>query len=124
MAGYYTHIERRTRRNPYFREVLFTGPFSQLVVMSLEPGEEIGLETHTSTDQFIRVEHGAGKAIVDGQEYDLEEGSAMVIPAWTEHNVINTSATEALKLYTIYSPPEHPEGTLHQTKAVAERMPV
>jgi mannose-6-phosphate isomerase-like protein (cupin superfamily) len=92
--------------------------------MSLQPGEAIGLETHTSTDQFIRVEQGTGKAILDGQEYDLEEGSAMVIPTWTEHNVINASATEALKLYTIYSPPEHPEGTIHQTKAVAERMPV
>jgi mannose-6-phosphate isomerase-like protein (cupin superfamily) len=120
MAGYHVDIEKKTEENDYFREVLFTGPLSQLVVMSLKPGEEIGLETHGDIDQFIRVEEGHGKALLDGQEYRLEDGSAIVIPAGTEHNVINTSATEALKLYTIYTPPEHPDGTIHKTKAEAD----
>lgn len=120
MAGYHVDIEKKTEENEYFREVLFTGPLSQLVVMSLKPGEEIGLETHGDTDQFIRVEEGHGKAILDGQEYKLEDGSAIVIPAGTEHNVINTSSKEALKLYTIYTPPEHADGTIHKTKAEAE----
>lgn len=120
MPGYHTDIEMKTLENNYFREVLFTGPHSQLVVMALQPGEDIGQETHPGTDQFIRVEAGSGKAVLDGQEYDLEDGSAIVIPAGTEHNVINTSATAALKLYTIYTPPEHPDGTIHKTKAEAE----
>ena len=120
MPGYHTEIEMKTLENNYFREVLFTGPHSQLVVMALQPGEDIGQETHPGTDQFIRVEAGSGKAVLDGQEYDLEDGSAIVIPAGTEHNVINTSATEALKLYTIYTPPEHPDGTIHKTKGEAE----
>jgi mannose-6-phosphate isomerase-like protein (cupin superfamily) len=119
MAGYHTDIEKKTEKNKYFREVLFTAPHSQLVVMSLKPGEDIGLETHPDTDQFFRVEEGKGKAILDGQEYKLEDGSALVIPAGTEHNVINTSSKKALKLYTIYTPPEHPDGTIHKTKAEA-----
>jgi mannose-6-phosphate isomerase-like protein (cupin superfamily) len=120
MAGYYVNIEKRTQKNDYFREVLFTGPRSQLVVMALQPGEDIGLETHPETDQFIRVEEGKGKAILQGEEYKLKEGSAIIIPAGTEHNVINTSSKKALKLYTIYTPPEHPSGTTHKTKADAE----
>jgi len=120
MAGYYVDIEKRTRQNDYFREVLFTGPLSQLVVMSLQPGEEIGLEIHPETDQFIRVEEGEGKAILHGTEYKLKDGSAIVIPAGTEHNIINTSSKKALKLYTIYTPPDHPRGTIHKTKADAE----
>lgn len=120
MAGYHTDIERKTGENDYFREVLYTGPHSQLVVMSLKPGEDIGRETHPDTDQFIRVEEGTGKAILDGEEFALEDGSAIVIPAGTEHNVINTSSTEAFKLYTVYTPPEHPDGTIHKTKAEAE----
>ena len=120
MAGYHTDIEKKSLENEYFREVLFTGPHSQLVVMALKPGEDIGRETHPDTDQFIRVEAGQGKAVLDGQEYRLEDGSAVVIPAGTEHNIINTSGTEALKLYTIYTPPEHPDGTIHKTKAEAE----
>ena len=120
MAGYHTDIEKKTEKNEYFREVLFTSRLSQLVVMSLKPGEDIGLETHMDTDQFIRVEEGEGKAILDGQEYKLEDGSAIVIPAGTEHNVINTSSKEALKLYTLYTPPEHPDGTIHKTKAEAD----
>jgi len=120
MAGYHTDIEKKTEENEYFREVLFTGPHTQLVVMALKPGEDIGLETHGDTDQFIRVEEGEGKALLDGKEYKLEDGSAIVIPAGTEHNVINTSSKEALKLYTLYAPPEHPDGTIHKTKAEAE----
>src|SRR5512139_1044503 len=115
MAGYHTNIEKKAEKNKYFREVLFTSRLSQLVVMSLKPREEIGLETHANTDQFIRVEEGTGKAILDGQEYRLKAGSAIVIPAGTEHNVINTSSKEALKLYTLYTPPEHPDGTIHKT---------
>jgi len=120
MSGYHTNIEKKSLENNYFREVLFTGPLSQLVVMALNPGEDIGQETHPDTDQFIRVEAGEGKAILDGQEYSLADGSAIVIPAGTEHNVINTSARESLKLYTVYTPPEHPDGTVHKTKAEAE----
>ena len=120
MSGYHTDIEKKSLENHFFREVLFTGPHSQLVVMSLNPGEEIGQETHPDTDQFIRVEAGSGKAILDGQEYPLADGSALVIPAGAEHNVVNTSATEPLKLYTVYTPPEHPDGTVHKTKAEAD----
>ncbi len=120
MAGYLTNIEKKTLENTKFREVLFTGPHAQLVVMALRPGEDIGLETHADVDQFIRVEAGRGTAILDGKEQALEDGSAVVIPAGTKHNIINTSRSEALKLYTIYSPPEHPDGTIHKTKAEAE----
>jgi mannose-6-phosphate isomerase-like protein (cupin superfamily) len=117
MAGYYVDIEKRTRENDYFREVLFTGPLSQLVVMSLQAGEEIGLETYLDTDQFICVAAGNGKAIVDGLVYELKPGSAIVIPTGTEYNIFNTSTTEALKLYTVYIPPDYAEGTIHKTKS-------
>jgi len=120
MAGYHTDIEKKSLDNNYFREVLFTGPNSQLVVMALKPGEDIGMETHDDVDQFIRVEAGQGKAVLDGKEYPLQDGSAVVIPAGTEHNVVNTSSADPLKLYTIYTPPEHPDGTVHKTKAEAE----
>jgi len=120
MAGYLTNIEKETLDNVKFRRVLFTGPHTQLVVMALQPGEDIGLETHDNVDQFIRVEAGHGTALLDGKEHVLEDGSAVVIPAGTKHNIINRSRTEALKLYTIYSPPEHPDGTIHKTKADAE----
>jgi mannose-6-phosphate isomerase-like protein (cupin superfamily) len=119
MAGYLINIEKKSLENNFFREVLFTGPHSQLVVMSLAPGDEIGLETHDDIDQFIRVEAGKGKAILNGEEHDLEDGSAVVIPAGTEHNIINISRQESLKLYTVYSPPEHPQGTVHKNKAEA-----
>lgn len=102
------------------KTILFTGPNSQLVVMALKAGEEIGMEMHDDVDQFISVEAGQGKAILDGKEYALADGSAVVIPAGTEHNIVNTSSTESLKLYTIYTPPEHPDGTVHKTKAEAE----
>ena len=120
MSGYVIDIEKKTLENEHFREVLFTAPNSQLVVMSLRPGEEIGLETHDGIDQFIRVEAGTGKAILNGEEKPLADGTAVVIPAGTEHNVVNTSQSEALKLYTIYSPPEHADGTIHKTKAEAD----
>jgi len=120
MAGYHVDIEKKTEKNDYFREVLFTGPHSQLVVMSLNVGEDIGLETHPDTDQFIRVEEGKGKAVLDGEEFELEDGFAIVIPAGTQHNVINISSKKTLKLYTVYTPPEHPDGTIHKTKAEAE----
>jgi mannose-6-phosphate isomerase-like protein (cupin superfamily) len=115
-----TDIEKRTEENRHFREVLYTGPKSQLVVMSLAPGENIGRETHPDVDQFLRVEEGVGKAVLDGVEHKLEPGWAVVISAGTEHDVINTSADEPLKLYTIYTPPEHADGTVHATKAEAE----
>ena len=119
MAGYVTDIEQKALENRCFREVLFTGPHVQLVVMSLEPGEDIGLETHGHVDQFIRIEAGVGTAILDGVEYPLVDGSALVIPAGTRHNVVNSSRVEPLKLCTLYSPPEHPPGTIHKNKAEA-----
>ena len=120
MAGYITDIEYKTLQNENFREVLFTGPNTQLVVMSLLPGEEIGMEVHGDTDQFIRVETGQGMAVLDDFEHELEDGSAVVIPAGIRHNIVNTSETETLKLYSLYSPPEHPDKTIHRTKAEAD----
>lgn len=120
MAGYVTNIEDRTLENDNFREVLFTAPGIQLVLMTIGVGDEIGLETHDDVDQFIRVESGEGKAILDGREHALEDGSAVVIPRGTEHNVVNVSKSEPLKLYSIYTPPEHPDGTVHKTKAEAD----
>ena len=100
--------------------VLNTTSRSQLVVMALQPGEEIGMEVHHNIDQFLRIESGTGKAILDGKEYSLEDGSAVVVPAGVEHNFINTSDDMPMKLYTIYTPPEHPDGTVHATKAEAD----
>ena len=120
MAGYVTNIEKRTLENDNFREVLFTAPGMQLVLMTLQVGEEIGLETHDDVDQFIRIESGQGKAVLNGKEHPLEDGSSIVIPRGTEHNVINVSKSEPLKLYSIYTPPEHPDGTGHRTKAEAD----
>jgi mannose-6-phosphate isomerase-like protein (cupin superfamily) len=115
MNGYITDIEDTTKQNENFRQVLFTAPKSQLVVMSLQPGEAIGEEVH-EVDQFIRIEEGEGKAILNGEEYPIPEDTAIVIPAGTKHNVINTSAEEKLKLYTVYSPPQHPDKTIEKTK--------
>lgn len=120
MAGFITNIEKKSLENTFFREVLFTGPNSQLVVMALKPGEDIGMETHGDVDQFIRVEAGKGMAVLNGVEHALEDGSAVVIPAGVEHNIINSSKTEPMKLYTVYSPPEHPHGTIHKNKKEAE----
>jgi mannose-6-phosphate isomerase-like protein (cupin superfamily) len=121
MPGYSINIEDKTLENENFREVLYTGPHSQLVVMTLRPGEEIGRETHEDRDQFIRVEAGTGEAILGGERHALSDGVAVVIPAGTEHNVVNTSRSEPLRLYTVYSPAEHPDGTLHRTKAEADK---
>ena len=118
MSGYVTNIEAQTQENTNFRKVLYTAPHSQLVVMSLKPNEEIGMEVH-NLDQFIRIELGEGKAILDGEEYELRDGSAVVIPEGVQHNIINTSTEKKLKLYTIYSPPNHPDGTVHVTKQEA-----
>lgn len=117
MTGFHINIEEKTLENDYFREVLYTSQHLQLVVMSLQPNEDIGKEVHEINDQFIRVEAGEGKAILAGKEYKLEDGSVVVIPAGTEHNIINTSSTEKLKLYTLYSPPHHRDKTIHRTKA-------
>lgn len=119
MAGYSINIEEKTLANDNFREVLFTGPHSQLVVMTLQAGEEIGLERHETHDQFIRVEQGEGYAVLDGERHALEDGVAVVIPSGTEHNVVNTG-TAPLRLYTLYAPAEHPDGTIHKTKAEAD----
>jgi mannose-6-phosphate isomerase-like protein (cupin superfamily) len=116
VSGFSTNIETKTLENDNFREVLYTAPHSQLVVMTLQVGEEIGQETHDDRDQFIRVESGQGEAILDGERHALSDGSAVVIPAGTKHNVVNTSPSEPLRLYTIYSPPEHPDGTINRTK--------
>jgi mannose-6-phosphate isomerase-like protein (cupin superfamily) len=106
--------------NNNFRKVLFTAKHSQLVVMSLKPNEDIGEEVH-HLDQFIRVESGEGKAILDGEEHPLSDGTAIVIPEGVKHNIVNTSPTEPMKLYTIYSPPEHKDGTVHATKEDAQK---
>ncbi|MES2324998.1 MAG: cupin domain-containing protein [Pseudomonadota bacterium] len=120
MSGYSVNIEAKTLEGNNFREVLYTTARSQLVIMTLQAGEEIGMEHHTGHDQFIRVEAGVGIAILDGEEHALSDGVAVVIPAGTEHNVINTSATEPMRLYTLYTPPEHPDGIIHPTKAEAD----
>lgn len=119
MDHFFIDIEEATIRNNNFRQVLFTATHSQLVLMSLKPGEEIGTETH-HLDQFIRVEAGEGSARLNGKDYALKDGSALVIPAGTEHNVINDRKDQPLKLYTIYSPPEHKDGVVHRTKEEAE----
>lgn len=119
MTGYVGNIEQLTLGNENFRQVLFTAPHSQLVVMTLLPNEEIGMETHANVDQFFRIEEGEGKVILNGEEHLIKNGDAIVVPAGTEHNVINTSADKKLKLYTIYSPANHKDGTIHKTKAEA-----
>jgi len=119
MKGFIDNIEKLTEENDNFRKVLYTGKNSQLVVMSLKPGEEIGAEVH-NLDQFLRIEAGEGKAILDDREEIVSDGWSVVVPAGANHNVINTSADKPLKLYTIYSPPEHVDGRVHATKADAE----
>lgn len=121
MKGHTTNIEKDTLENNNFRKVLYTGKHSQLVLMSLAPKEEIGMEVHEENDQFFRFEKGQGKCIIDGNEYDIGDGVAIVVPAGAQHNIINTSDTEELKLYTIYSPAHHKDGIVRQTKEEAER---
>jgi mannose-6-phosphate isomerase-like protein (cupin superfamily) len=121
MTGYVGSIEKSTLKNNYFRQVLYTGKYSQLVVMCLQAGEEIGNEVHPAVDQFFRIEEGEAKFVFNGkEEHMVHDGDAVVVPAGTYHNVINTSKTKTLKLYTVYSPPNHPDGTVHKTKAEAE----
>ena len=121
MTGYVSSIEKATLKNSYFRQVLFTGKHAQLVVMCLQPNEEIGNEVHPTTDQFFRIEEGDAKFVLNGkEEHSVHDGDAVVVPAGTYHNVINTSSAKPLKLYTIYSPPQHPDGTVHKTKSEAQ----
>jgi len=122
MKGYSTNIEEATLANTDFRHVLYTSTHSQLVLMCLQPGEDIGEEVHEENDQFLRIEEGEGKAIIDGHEHELTDGSAVVVPAGAKHNVINLSDTAELKLYTIYSPPHHLDGIVRASKAEAEEQ--
>lgn len=119
MKGFNTNIEKDTLENNNFRKVLYTGKHSQLVLMSLKPMEEIGMEVHPDNDQFFRFESGQGKCIIDGNEYALENGSVIVVPAGAEHNIVNVSDSEDLKLYTIYSPAHHKDGIVRATKEEA-----
>jgi mannose-6-phosphate isomerase-like protein (cupin superfamily) len=119
MKGYVTAIEKETRKNTDFRRVLYTGKYSQLVLMSMSPGEEIGEETHEDVDQFFRFEGGEGKVIIDGVGHPVKDGYAVVVPAGAKHNVVNTSKQSELKLYTVYSPPEHQDKIVRRTKAEA-----
>lgn len=120
MTEYVGPIEKQTLQNTYFRRVLYTGKHVQVVVMCLLPGEEIGDEVHPNVDQFFRIEQGEAKFVFSEKEERLaRDGDAVVVPAGTFHNVINTSQTAPLKLYTLYSPPNHPDGTVHKTRAEA-----
>ncbi|MGC8881173.1 MAG: cupin domain-containing protein [Minisyncoccia bacterium] len=119
MKGFFTNIEKETLENENFRKVLYTAKHSQLVLMSLKPKEEIGEEIHPDNDQFFRFEKGQGKVIIDGNEYLVSDGSAIVVPSGAKHNVINISESESLKLYTIYSPAHHKDGIIRATKEEA-----
>ena len=120
MKGFNANIEQDTLENNNFRKVLYTGQNCQLVLMSLKPNEEIGMEVHSDNDQFFRFEKGEGKCIIDGNTYEVRDGSAIVVPAGAQHNIINTSSDEDLKLYTIYSPAHHKDGIVRITKEEAE----
>lgn len=121
MTEYVGAIEKQALENTYFRQVLFTAPHSQLVVMCLQPGEEIGAEVHPNIDQFFRIEQGQATFVFNETEKrTVHKGDAVIVPAGTYHNVMNTSKTAMLKLYTIYAPPNHPDGTVHKTKAEAK----
>jgi len=121
MKGYNANIEKETLENTNFRKVLYTGKHSQLVLMSLKPNEEIGMEVHTDNDQFFRFEKGEGKCVIDGNEYILGDGSVIIVPSGAQHNIINTSSAEDLKLYTIYSPAHHKDEVIRATKEDAEK---
>lgn len=116
MKGFLANIEEKTLANTYFRQVLYTGQHAQLVVMCLQPKEEIGTEVHAIVDQFLRIEEGTGKVVINGEERAIGDGDAIIVPAGIEHNVINTSPDKQLKLYTVYSPAHHKDGTIHKTK--------
>jgi mannose-6-phosphate isomerase-like protein (cupin superfamily) len=119
MKGYVVLLDQETTKNADFRRVLYTGKHSQLVLMSIKPGEEIGEETHEDVDQFFRFEAGEGKVIIDGVEHRVKNGNGVIVPAGARHNVVNTSKRTDLRLYTIYSPPEHQDGIVRQTKKEA-----
>ncbi|MDP3902203.1 MAG: cupin domain-containing protein [bacterium] len=120
MKGFNINIEKETLENGNYRKVLYTAKHCQLVLMSLNPGEEIGMETHSDNDQFFRFEQGEGKCVIDGNEYEVKDGSVIIVPAGAEHNVINTSGDTELKLYTIYSPAHHKDGVVRATKVEAD----
>lgn len=120
MTGYVGNIEDLTIKNTFFRQVLFTAAHMQLVLMALKPNEEIGMEVHPENDQFFRFEMGEGKVIIDGEEHVVGDGFVVIVPAGSQHNVINTSSSQPLKFYTIYAPAHHPDGTVHKTKSEAE----
>ncbi len=120
MKGFIGNIEKDTIKNNNFRKVLYTGKHCQLVLMSLQPKEEIGLEIHSDNDQFFRFEEGEGKCVIDGNEYIVGDGIAIIVPAGAKHNVINTSASKELKMYTIYAPAHHKDGIVRKTKKEAE----
>ncbi len=120
MKGFSINIEKATLKNDKFRKVLYTAKHSQLVLMSLKPSEEIGMEVHHGNDQFFRFEQGQGMVIINGHKYKVSNGSAVIVPSGSRHNVINTSAAKKLKLYTLYSPPHHKDGISRTTKAEAE----
>ena len=124
MKGFKSNIEKGTLKNTNFRKVLYTSKHLQVVLMSLKPGEEIGAEIHKTIDQFFRFEGGKGKCIIDGNEYKVENGDAIVVPAGSKHNVINTDAAKELKMYTIYAPPNHKDGLINGTKKDAEKNDV
>jgi mannose-6-phosphate isomerase-like protein (cupin superfamily) len=120
MKGFHSNIEKLTLENKNYRKVLYTGKHSQLVLMCLKPKEEIGMEVHAENDQFFRFEKGEGKCIIDGNEYSVKDGSAIVVPAGAKHNIINISQRSYLKLYTIYSPAHHKDGIVRTSKKEAE----
>ena len=121
MTGFVGDIEKLTEKNKNFRQILFTGKHTQLVVMCLKAGEELGNEVHQNVDQFFRIEAGDAKFVFDGtEEHIVHDGDAVIVPAGTYHNVINASKKKKLRLYTLYSPPNHPDGTIHKDKAEAE----
>ena len=120
MKGFKSNIEKDALKNTNFRKVLYTSKHLQVVLMSLKPGEEIGAEIHKTIDQFFRFEGGKGKCIIDGNEYKVENGDAIVVPAGSKHNVINTDTVKELKMYTIYAPPNHQDGIINPTKNDAE----
>jgi len=123
LKGYSVALESETLKNTDFRRVLYTGKHSQLVLMSLAPGEEIGMEVHSHLDQFFRFERGEGAVFIDGTMHNVRAGDGVIVPAGAQHNVVNTSKSTPLQLYTIYSPPEHIDKTVRKTKSDAVAMP-
>ncbi len=117
--GYVVHLEGETKKNGLFRRVLYTGEHSQLVLMSIKPTDEIGMEAHKDNDQFFRIDSGEGKVVINGTEHIVKDGDGIVVPAGAKHNIVNTSSVADLRLYTLYSPPHHKDGTVHRTKEEA-----